>query len=510
MNINPRFTVLLKFSILILVFILSVREPVDLDLGWHLRYGEYFFQTGQVLKDNILSFVWPDYKWVQASWGYDLLTYIVFKHFGFLGMSLAGAFFTTLIFLVITFPLKKFTIPQLFIIAVIYLSQAAPLFGSGMRTQTPSTLFFALTIAISYYSLFVSKTTKMYYLLPLLFLIWANMHGGFSLGLILIFIIWISLGAIMIIEWKKHVKVGLLSRKQWATFGLFLLLSVITPLFNPWGLRIYEETLKHSSNLNLSVITEWMPMNILSLEGIIALLFFAFTLLIAILRRKITDIPYIIILALVTYMAFSAVRFMIVFSVVMTYYLAQALPEVEKKIIKKPYTYLLSRIVPFALFILLFLDVFFVRFYFYLPQPGLTSFHWSHYCRVLLSGNSQAKDCSEEITEIMLRDPPKGNGFHPYNYGGYLTWRVPQVKTFLDGRMAAWEKNGKTPPVIDGDTVFIHGNPIPFRRFDSQYNFKWAIVPTDTFIKTYLDTLSDAGQWELKYSDEFYSYYVKN
>lgn len=109
----------------------------------------------------------------------------------------------------------------------------------------------------------------------------------------------------------------------------------------------------------------------------------------------------------------------------------------------------------------------------------------------------------------MRADPPKGNGFHPYDYGGYLSWRVPMVKTFLDGRMPAWVENGKTPPIIDGDRVFMDPTPVTFRRFENEYDFSWAIIPNPSKLILYLDQLVANGVWEKRFSDNLFSYYVK-
>ncbi|MEK9175970.1 MAG: hypothetical protein AAB520_00845, partial [Patescibacteria group bacterium] len=49
------------------IFIFSIHLPQDPDLGWHLKYGEYFFENGSVLRDNTFSALMPDYKWSNSS-----------------------------------------------------------------------------------------------------------------------------------------------------------------------------------------------------------------------------------------------------------------------------------------------------------------------------------------------------------------------------------------------------------------------------------------------------------
>jgi hypothetical protein len=37
--------------------------------------------------------------------------------------------------------------------------------------------------------------------------------------------------------------------------------------------------------------------------------------------------------------------------------------------------------------------------------------------------------------------PPAGNLFSIYNWGGYLTWQLPEKKMFIDGRMNSWRRS---------------------------------------------------------------------
>lgn len=487
-NIN-NISAYLRFVILIFIVMLTIQPPVDLDLGWHLRYGEHFFKTGSVLKDNITSFVWPNYQWVQASWGYDLLLYQIFSHFGFFGVSLCASIFTLLTFIIITYPLKRFTFWQYLFLATTFLFLTSPMYITGLRSQTPSTLFFALVLLIADNAL--KKETKFLFLLPAIFFVWSNMHGGFALGLILLFIMWIIQGFLLLLR-RKPVK-------TWLIFGVTLTLSVLTPLINPWGVRIYEETLKHSSNINLTGVAEWQPLFKVSLESALTILIVTFLAIVAYLRRKSLDIPYMVALVVALYLAFSAFRFLIIFGVMAVYFLSKNIPLVNwKQFVPQKFNWATKII----FVILIISDIFVFKYYFLLVNPKIVNFSWSSYCQT-------QRDCSEEISALMLAEPPKGNGYNHYNYGGYLSWRVPLIKTFLDGRMAAWEKDSQTPPLELGDQVLAAANPIPFIKLDNEYHFNWAIIPTTSPIVKYLDSLTEAGIWKKMYADKYFSYYSR-
>ena len=82
----------------LIIFLLALYMPADTDLGWHLKYGEYFVKTGSILKENIYSLEMQGYKWTNISWLTDIATYSVYSRAGFLGLAIAGGAVTALIF----------------------------------------------------------------------------------------------------------------------------------------------------------------------------------------------------------------------------------------------------------------------------------------------------------------------------------------------------------------------------------------------------------------------------
>jgi hypothetical protein len=45
----------------------------------------------------------------------------------------------------------------------------------------------------------------------------------------------------------------------------------------------------------------------------------------------------------------------------------------------------------------------------------------------------------------LRENPPKGNVFSDYGWGGYLIWNYPEKKVFIDGRMATWKWEANIP-----------------------------------------------------------------
>lgn len=447
-------------------FVFSLGLPVDLDLGWHLRYGEYFYTTGHILRENIISSVWPDYTWVQASWGYDILLYPLFRMLEFPGLSVAAALTSVLIFGIITWR-KRFS-HTLFLIflAILFISHTQPLFIAGLRAQTVSALFFALALWV-----YEEKRNRW---LPLIVWLWANLHGGFVLGLGVLWVLWLG------------------HREKRS--GFWLCLASVIPILNPYGLALYRESFIHATNTSIASIGEWTPLFSSPLESTIALTVALIAAIATIVGKGKSSYTYLLVLGILTWLSQSAIRFIIPFGIFTTYLIAQA-GERLGRILPRSLRYCsVAGIILIAVF-----DLLVSHKYFLLPDTRLIGFTWDTYCSVLGT-------CSEPISQKLNAARPSGNGFNTYNWGGYLSYRVPSIKTFVDGRMTAWQRNGTTPPIDDAERVTVEKDPITWRRLDSQYHFTWAIVPDQSPIAKYLhqDT-----KWKRETMDGMYTLFLK-
>jgi len=173
----------------IFVFLASLFRPNDTDLGWHLKYGEYFFKNQEILRENIFSTMMPNYKWPNTDWGIDIITYLTYHNFGFLGLTLLGALIITLTFLFFSKAFKLDFFEKALIFPFIAYIEI-PLNQISFRGQLVSIFLLGILFyLIERYDL--GREKIIYFTVPL-FLLWANLNGQFILGLAL-FAIWISL-----------------------------------------------------------------------------------------------------------------------------------------------------------------------------------------------------------------------------------------------------------------------------------------------------------------------------
>jgi hypothetical protein len=97
-----------------------------------------------------------------------------------------------------------------------------------------------------------------------------------------------------------------------------------------------------------------------------------------------------------------------------------------------------------------------------------------------------------------------GNVFNYYSWGGYMIWKFPQYKTFIDGRMTSWNERGVY--ILNEYIKVVRLQTDVNKKLDS-YNVKWILFPTDSKL---VESIRKPGSgWEAVYSDNIATVLVK-
>ena len=117
---------------------------------------------------------------------------------------------------------------------------------------------------------------------PVLFGLWANLHGSFVLGLLVLAVsVAGRFGDVLFRSRSLPVTLG--DPEAWR--GLLLLqLCAVAVLANPAGLLVYPEVLQFSANPNVESMFEWAPLTLRSVQG----QWYAAAVLLTMLALKIT------------------------------------------------------------------------------------------------------------------------------------------------------------------------------------------------------------------------------
>ncbi|MCA9946363.1 MAG: hypothetical protein KC449_22925, partial [Anaerolineales bacterium] len=166
----------------IALFTMAVRETLDPDMWWHLRTGEYILQHGIPAQD-VFTFTVPQHAWVTHEWLSQLIMWLVYLAGGLPGLIL---FFAALIAL--TFGLLYLACagrPYLPAFIVLFAAITSAIVW-GARPQIFNLLLTAVFVLIIERVKDSKWRPRTLWWLPLLTLVWANLHSGYLLGVVLL------------------------------------------------------------------------------------------------------------------------------------------------------------------------------------------------------------------------------------------------------------------------------------------------------------------------------------
>lgn len=171
----------------IALFTMAVRETLDPDMWWHLRTGEAIL-AGGIPTHDIFSFTVPDHEWVTHEWVSQVFMWAVYLAGGLPGLIVVFALLIALTFWLLYLSCEGRPYLAAFVVLLAAITSAIVW---GARPQ----IFNLLLTAVFVYVLerFRREEKKagrgerqLLWWLPLLTAVWANLHSGYLLGVVLI------------------------------------------------------------------------------------------------------------------------------------------------------------------------------------------------------------------------------------------------------------------------------------------------------------------------------------
>lgn len=480
------------------VFIFTLYSPSDPDLGWHLKYGEFFAEHGSVLRGNTFSTLMPDYRWANTSWLTDIISYGVYQAGGFLGLTLFGSLVVTLTFFFFSRVAKLTLWDQAFLFPLLlYLEQ--PLNAVSFRGQQISLLL----IGILFYLIgFYKSKPKIFLLIIPLFLVWANLHGQFIFGLAL-FAGWIAIYLIQkaivdVLNFPKKAPfvkklmyvVRTNAKETMFLFGILIASSTVT-VINPFGIGIHTAALSHFGSPLLKNIGEYLPFELLSqawinqvIVGIGIVLGFIFLYFKSNLAPR---IPLLVVSLVVYALSFSVRRY-----AWPAYYMILPMLQPIAGFLK-PDNKKTASIMTAVFLIILFGIAVTSRF----PFTKYVSYNWNDYCK------TYSLKCSSDAAEYIVKNNLTADLYTLYGWGGWLIWQYPEIDPLIDGRMHLWkDKNG-----YSGFTDYYAYEQNFQDIDDSPYNT--VFMSPDKPVYNRLEALVQKKRWKLVYEDDFAGVFVR-
>jgi hypothetical protein len=225
--------------------ILAPRLLGDAGTGWHIRDGQNILSTHRIPHTDPFSVTMNGQPWYAWEWLYDGLIGAVYNLMGLNGVVFVSALIIAAT-LALVFRLALAKGARLPIALLFFLLCAG---ASAIHLLArPHLLGWLITVVWFWILDSVARgaSPSRLYSLPLLMLLWANLHGGFVTGLMLLGIFLV--GEIVDFLLTKDVELRLRARKTSVNFAIVFLLSAAASLVNPYGFKLHSHVYSYLTN----------------------------------------------------------------------------------------------------------------------------------------------------------------------------------------------------------------------------------------------------------------------
>lgn len=450
------------------VFLWRCMLILDPDFGWHWQMGRLILSSG-IPKTDPFSYTMKSFPFVDHEW---LTNVIIFQLYSKLGYPFLAIIYACLVILSLVFASKSTTAEKMQKSQIGHLQYLPFLLAAGaifpfigVRPQIESWLLLAILLRII---LKEKNWLRGRYFMPVFFIFWANLHGSFAVGIFTLFLT----------IFLKSIR----CRKIETQNLLVLVLSLLGTFLNPYGVRLWGEIWQQLSDSSLRwKIMEWVP-SLFSL-----------------------NLPF---LALVSLSSILIFRYKSKFALeeigLFLFFLFQATSSVR-------------HIPLFAIFVLpisvVLIDLFYqeVKDYKYGTfrfKKFFNFFSAGAFCLFLLESQiflNEARLLEEKnfyplaAVEYLKENLPPGQIFSEYGWGGYLIWKLPSKKVFIDGRMPSWRwsKNisGESNYAMRDYDHLLEGKLAHNQVFD-KYEIKTVLWPQPRKKNAY-QKLAESLEWRI-------------
>jgi hypothetical protein len=237
---------------------LSIRLLGDAGIGWHIRTGQLILTTHAIPRVDPFSSTMSGQPWFAWEWLYDVIVGRLDSAVGLNGVALFTSLIIATLFAWTSRLLLRRGTSVLPAVALILLAASASMIHFLARPHVVSWLF-----AVVWFWILESSerggcgldserpSRSRLWLLPVLMLVWVNLHGGFLVGFALLAIYWVSAA------WRWFTLKGdrfedVLQRvsagKRARALAFTALLSALATFVNPYGWNLHVHIYRYLAN----------------------------------------------------------------------------------------------------------------------------------------------------------------------------------------------------------------------------------------------------------------------
>ena len=468
---------LIQIYIFLYLFLFASRPINDADFWFHLKTGQYMFSTHSIPRTELFSFTYRGVPWVAHGWLSGVFFYAVWET---VGPKLLILIFALLAALAFWIAFKRANSHPLFAALAVLIGIWTAMPNLGVRPRVFSILFVSIFLAVLDRFARGIKEHWVWLLVPIMVL-WANLHGGFLLGLALI-----ALTAVgMVFDWC----VGVLDepelfRPRLQKLFLVFVSCGLAALVNPYGIQLYTKPIAVlRSPIFQDLVIDWLSPNFHLASNRPLLLLLLMTVGVFSISPKRPKPSEVLLLLATLYATLKTQRNAVVFAVASVPLLATYFQAwFDSTRFGRSFGLGRERSQP-VLAIL-------VSVGFLLPMIPLAG---RLNATVFSPPTQESLDVPIKAVEYLKQNGIIGNTFTvPNVWGAYVLWAAPNNPVYIDGRDVY-------PDTFVKQYVDIHQGRIDWHRPFAEHNVEIVVIEPDRVLAR---ELAESNEWEKIYHDD--------
>lgn len=485
----PFHTIIMWAILACFTVIFAVTPMSSADIWWHLKTGEIILQTHQIPHIDLFSFTSAGNKWISHEWLSEVLFSVIEHIFGLNGLIVFKAIVLFFVCLCLYMVIRSKSVDSfaaiLGIIGFLYLSRHR----FFVRPHIFSFFFFSVLILLLEKFHYTMRNRLWLGGIPLLMMVWANMHGGVLFGLL-----YLSLYSIpRIILFRKtcfwtHEK---------TIVSLILIFSYAACLINPHGIDVFIYPFTLIREGYIAENREWLSPFDNRMNGHYLRIYFIYfslsVLLSYVFARKKPQLYEAAVVVLFFLLGVKSQRNIPFWGMVALPYCLLNFTLFYQRIRNISIGYL-KPVCVFGLVILIFFSI---------KQGTPIATQGRGASRIGLGINKSVMPV--DAIAFLHAYAITGNVFNSYEYGGFVIYTsYPDLKVFIDGRA----------DVYGGELyeLFRRALSVPhyFELMEKKYPFDIILLPYEKEHSALHSYLHNSPLWKLAYFDDVALIYLKN
>ena len=479
-------------------FLLKLRL---VDFWWHLKAGEIIITTRSIPKTDLFSFTEAGHPFILQNWLVEVIYYGTYRAGGLALLVALNALLLVAALLPVYQLCREATDHLRLSVVSALLPAILLLYFGSVRSQVFSFVLFAAFYWVLWQ--YHRRARNLLWTLPVMMILWVNVHGAFVLGLGLI-VLFVCCDVLRRLGFGDRGNT--LSAAELRRMGFFLGLTALATLLNPETFRLYEYVRAVATNpASQSLVLEWQPPRINELVSIV--LFFGpffITVIVLLASKHRADLLELVLMLTFSMLGLSAIRNGVWFALIAAPIIARHLPNIDFSVVintlrhlsfagplvrrfenrswtTAPIRYRLNR----QIAVLLLTIVVLVSPWVY-PHLGNKAF-----------GNTLWEPSTPVgAMDYIKKNHLQGNIFHPQIYGDYLIWRLwPEQRSFIDGRVHLFDES----VVRDYRMTFLDSH---WEERLARYNIEYLLLSKDEEEnRMMLEAATGSSTWRTIYDD---------